>query len=157
MSRNGSLKHSVSAISVVVEAEADATGAAAVDALRFRHISLEVIIRRSVAEVEAAAACFFMAQDEGAAVCGAAPFVELRAAAAAASRLLWLFINRETSVSVDREFIIILRSVVSGNGSAMDSMKFFFFNLRLLWWSLIVEAAVACELIPGAIEVAAAT
>ena len=55
MSGNGRLKHSVSAILVIVEAEADATGAAAVDALRFRHISLEVIIRRSVAEVEAAA------------------------------------------------------------------------------------------------------
>ena len=63
MSGNGSLKHSVSAISVVVEAEADATGAeaeaggseaAAIDALRFRHIGLEVIIRRLVAEVEAA-------------------------------------------------------------------------------------------------------
>ena len=75
MSGNGSLKHSVSAISVVVEAEADATEAdateaeadatgaeaeaggseaAAVDALRFRHIGLEVIIRRLVAEVKAA-------------------------------------------------------------------------------------------------------
>ena len=37
-----------------VEAEAEA---AAVDALRFRHIGLEVIIRRLVAEVEAAAVC----------------------------------------------------------------------------------------------------
>ena len=106
MSGNGSLKHSVSAISVVVEAEADATGAdeadaaeaAAVDAMRFRHIGHEVIIIRLVAEVEAATACFFMAQDEGAAVCGAAPFGELRAAAAAALRLLWLFINGNGSL-----------------------------------------------------------
>ena len=82
-----------------MEVEAEASEAAAVDALRFRHISLEVIIRRSVAEVEAAAACFFMAQDEGAAVCGVAPFGELRAAAAAASRLLWLFINGNGSFS----------------------------------------------------------
>ena len=57
MSGNGSLKHSVSAISVVVEAEADATGVVIVDALRFRHIGLEVIIRRLVTEVEAAAVC----------------------------------------------------------------------------------------------------
>ena len=34
--------------------EADAAEAAAVDAMRFRHIGLEVIIRRLVAEVEAA-------------------------------------------------------------------------------------------------------
>ena len=50
--------------------EADAAEAAAVDALRFRHIGLEVIIRRLVAEVEAATA-WIMAQDEGAAICGA--------------------------------------------------------------------------------------
>ena len=52
-----------------VEAEAEASEAAAVDALRFRHIGLEVIIRRLVAEVEAATA-WIMAQDEGAAICG---------------------------------------------------------------------------------------
>ena len=40
-----------------------------------------------------------MAQDEGAAVCGASPFGELRAAAAAALRLLWLFINGNGSFS----------------------------------------------------------
>ena len=47
MSGNGSLKHSVSAISVVVEAEADAT------------------------EVAAEADAIEVAQGEGAAVCGA--------------------------------------------------------------------------------------
>ena len=73
-----------------------------------------------------------MAQDEGAAVCGAAPFGELRAAAAAASRLLWLFIN--------------------GNGSLehnVSAMKFFFFILRLLWLFIIVEAAATCVIIGG--------
>ena len=35
------------------EAEADATEAAAVDALRFRHIGLEVIIRRLVRSIGA--------------------------------------------------------------------------------------------------------
>ena len=50
-------------------AEADATVVVIVDALRFRHIGLEVIIRRLVAEVEAATA-WIMAQDEGAAICG---------------------------------------------------------------------------------------